>query len=128
MIEDDDIEPFEAPTRPPQMEFEANSSLVDLLEGAPRWDAAFAVELVILARRHVCLRSLLGFPLELAKISHDKLMGENEPNEMFRHQGAVRACTQLHNTIFENLVAADEYVRAQTQEPDDENQSPSFVP
>ena len=45
----DDWEPLQAPTRPPQLEAEANASLIELLESAPAWDAAFAIELVVLA-------------------------------------------------------------------------------
>lgn len=116
----DDWEPLEAPTRPPQLETEANASLIDLLESAPGWDAAFAIELVVLARRHVCIRSLLGFPLELALEEQKKLTSADEPNEMFRHQGGIRALNRAHQIILDGLIAADVYLAPVEKEHSDE--------
>lgn len=132
-MEDDDFVGFEMPLNPPQMEAEANKSLADLIMEAPPWDANFAIELVTLARRHLVIRSLLGFPLELAKSEQTQLMSENDEKEIFRQQGAARALIRCNEIIYEALIAADEYLHAkiaqkQEEEDADSPQSPQHVP
>jgi len=116
MMEDSDFE-LTLPSTPPQMEAETNASLVEILESAPAWDPnLFAIELVVLARRHVCIRSLLGFALELGLEEQKKLNAEDEPNEMFRHQGAIRMAFRHHQIIFDALVAADDHITPKKEE------------
>lgn len=123
---------FEMPLEPPQIEREAQSALADLIMSAPKWDAAFSIELVTLARRHQVIRSLLGFNLELALEHQNNLETEDDEKQVYRHQGAIRALKRANSVIFEGLVAADEYVTrkiAETQEENNESpQSPQHVP
>lgn len=131
MLEDEPVEGFEAPLRPPQLEAEENKSLADLLMEAPVWDENMAIELVMLARRHVCIRSALGFTLEKAKIHTDSLLLETDPAEIYRHQGAAKALMNANEIIFSFLKSAEEHLTAkiaQDQEDEDAPQSPQQVP
>jgi len=132
-VDDDIIEGFEAPLGPPQLEAEESKPLADLLMEAPKWDESMAVELVVLARRHVAVRSALGFTLELAKKHTDGLLTSGIPEEIYRHQGAARALMNANEIVFGFLVEAEKYLNrkiAQDQEEEDEEspQSPQHVP
>lgn len=129
-MDDDYVEGFEAPLGPPQLETEEGKSLADLLMEAPPWDETMAIELVVLARRHVAIRSALGFTLEVAKKHTDALLVETETAEIYRHQGAAKALMQANEIVFSFLKQAEEHLTkiAQDQEDDNETQSPQYVP
>lgn len=131
-MDEDFVEGFEAPLGLPQLETEERKLLADLLMEAPKWDESMAIELVVLARRHVAIRSALGFTLELAKTHTDGLLTETKPEEIYRHQGAAQALMKANEIIFSFLVAAEQHMTAQIaqdQEEEDESpQSPQHVP
>lgn len=117
MTQDDDFfEPLEMPTNVPQFEQDLTSSIVQLIEDAPKWESSFAVELVHLARQHVAVRALIAFPLEVARMFELKLRNEDELHELMRCQGAIRGLVQLHSIVLESLDSADTY----TKDTDDE--------
>lgn len=127
---EEEIPGFEMPLGPPQLEAEERKPLADLLMEAPKWDENMAIELVVLARRHVAIRSALGFVLELAKQHTDSLLTETDPAEIYRHQGAARSLMRANEIVFTYLIQAEEYLAkiALDQEEDNETQSPQYVP
>lgn len=94
----EDIQGFAPPTNPPQMEADHNRGIVDLMFEAPKWDPSFASELEHLVRNHVALRSALALPLELAKQEEGQLLNADDPRDVHRSQGAIKAlqrCFQI---------------------------------
>ncbi len=123
---------FEIPLSPPQLEAESEQSIADLIMNAPPWDGNFSIELLALAKRYYVIRSLIGFPLELAQGEQQKLLTENDSQEIYRAQGGARALVKLNEIIFEGLKAAEAHLTAkiaQTEEEDnDQTKSPQYVP
>lgn len=98
---------FETPIAPPQMEAESNQPILDLMFNAPKWDDAFAAELTILARKHVALRSALGYVLEVAKTYEQLLITGNEPADLYRAQGAIQGLQRVFNVLLTHMQEAE---------------------
>lgn len=108
--------PFVMPSGPPQMEADRLKSIVQLMEEAPAFDAAYAPELLVLFRNHIALRSAFGLSLELAQQALNQLRVEEKNKVRSKLQGQIHGLEQFYTVVFEALKAAE----AATKEPSDD--------
>lgn len=121
---------FDMPTDPPQFSgnSDAKKTITELLQEAPTWDPAWSPELLILARQHQIIRSFIGLAAELGKEKELLLREADEPKDIYRLQGEVRAFNSFSYIVINSLVNADEATRPSGEEEKDENSSATSVP
>jgi len=100
MKEPDPLRAFVAPEHEPQLDSEYSASLPELLYSAPDWEGEeFAVELAHLFRNHVALRSAFRVVLQMRAYAEANLKTLDEPRDVFRLQGEIRAFDAYINNI-----------------------------
>ena len=100
-------EHFQTPTAPPQMEAESTMPILDLMFNAPKWDDSFSAELLHLARKHVALRSALGYVLEIGKTYEQELITADDPPALYRAQGAIQGLQRAFNVLITHMQEAE---------------------
>lgn len=99
--------PLEMPVGPPQLESEANASLMVLMDQSPPWTEDMYPEAYILLKQHVSLRSLLGYALQVAKQEEHTLRFADEPKDLHRAQGGINALHKYYLGVMDPLLEMD---------------------